>query len=123
MPLFDAPSFSYQLIAEHVLRAAMPQSLHANRFSLQCAAHSIVFEMSMPAWAISYSGLISRRRLTSRTTASIDEIDLFLRREPAQAEADAAVGQFVADAQRLEHVARLQAGRRAGRAAARPRRP
>ena len=37
-------------------------------------------------------------------------IDLLLGVEPAEAEADAAVGQFVADAQRPQDVARLQAG-------------
>ena len=46
-----------------------------------------------------------------------DVIDFLLRREAAEAEADAAMGQFVADAECSQDVTRFQAGARAGRAA------
>ena len=83
---------------------------------LQCAAHWIVLR-SMPSLYISHSGDSSRSLATVRFSVVDRVVDLFLGREAADGEAqDRAVRQLVAAAERAQHVARLQAGRGAGRA-------
>ena len=70
----------------------------------------------MPSLAISYSGLISRSFFTFSTTRPCHVVDLFLGVEAAEAEADGAVRHVLLDAQRAQHVRRLERGRGAGRA-------
>ena len=65
--------------------------------------------------------LVERRKL-AQFAHHVDQfvghvIDLFFRVEAADAEADGGMRDIVAHAQRLQHVTRLERGRRAGRAA------